>query len=357
MRSILRLIPLLPVALSGCAFLIPPDNSVPRNNEVVGEIRRPQLNASRAAPTREPAAIAPAEGAATWVEPAPRTVANTMPDLPPVDPQTQAVANAEVSKVMEESQRRLPAENAQIQEVAYGYPQIQNVPPRPKLSGRDSAQSRLSEAKRNLEATRVRVEGDREALAQDVAAEPWMVTPVQPGVPSVTVEGAMPPSPPPAAANIPVASVPPSTQPAPVVPISTAPPIVAGSTLPAAPEFMPPAPLSSQSAAALSATVPVQPQPTSNITTGNLPPPVNAQPTHAPAPTVSAVAPQGVPVVTRGDFDPLAAANTAPAPAASAPVTVTYGNKPNAARTTNRNTKPIYVWDGYIEPSRYGNRY
>ncbi|MBX9726398.1 MAG: hypothetical protein K2X09_03955, partial [Rickettsiales bacterium] len=166
------------VTVNGCAFIIPPEQSVPRNNTVVGEPRRPQLNLNRAPQST----LTPRAGDAVIAD-------NASSQLPPVDPAVQAKAQQELAASSNMpapsataaatggdalGARRIPAENQQFQ-VAGNYPSFDGVPARPPLVGPDSAQSRLSATQSDLERARGDAATRAEALSRDAAAEPSLL--------------------------------------------------------------------------------------------------------------------------------------------------------------------------------------
>lgn len=265
MRSLPLFIPLCAlITLNGCAYFIPPDPNVPRHNTVLGGPRRPQLNlisAPLSALTAQP--NAPTVAAAP-VEPVAVTAQNNAPALPPVDAAVKAQAERELQA---NAVRALPPENQQFQ-VAGNYPALDAVPPRPALTGTDSAQSRLSTTQSDLERERVEAQQRKDALARDAAAEPSLLSPVAPAA-APSSPGTAPSA---APTNLPPATLPtdprrtpgsggasllPLTPETPVASASPAPRITLtepqpypGTALPAVPTFAPPAPLTVASLAA-----------------------------------------------------------------------------------------------------------
>jgi hypothetical protein len=170
--------------VNGCALFIPPEQNAPRNNTVLGGPRRPQLNINHAPQS----ALPQAADAATLA-----SAGAPAPALPPVDPAVKAkaeealaanttppaptaaatpVAVAAASNPLGE--RRVPVENAQFQ-VAGNYPALDSVPPRPQLTGPDSAASRLSATQEELERSRADATKQAETLGRDAAAEPSLL--------------------------------------------------------------------------------------------------------------------------------------------------------------------------------------
>ncbi len=336
------------VGLSGCAYLIPPDDNAPRNNIVVGEPHRPQLNnvtgpqSSLSAPSHDAVAM----------------------NLPPVDAATQAQAQSEMaaSSAMPApaglpSGRHVPAENAQMQVSSNDYPPLTSVPPRPVINGPDSAKARLGDVKTDLEQNRDQAISSKNALAKDAAAEPSMLPKTDAVVPpadAVTIS----PLPPETPAAVPAPHV--DATPVVAQPVAMSQPktMIPGSTtsvaaLPATATFAPPAPLNAaytQPVAKITPsaptiyTAPVQQasiapvtQPT--VVTRDLPPATAVAATPAMT-TASAKAP----VMKQGDFDPLAAADNAPISNSSATLTTATG------------TQSVYGGTTYLAPSRYADR-
>lgn len=305
MRSSTLFVPLCAIiTLSGCAYIIPPDPNTPRHNTVLGGPRRPQLNLISGPLSSLPAQPNAPTVAAAPVEPVAVTAQNyapaAAPALPPVDPAVRAQAESELQA---SSVRALPPENQQFQ-VAGNYPPLDSVPPRPALTGSDSAQSRLSTTQSDLERERVEAQQRKETLARDAAAEPSLLTPSVPAAAS-TGQGIAPSA---APTNLPPATLPtdprrapasggaslaPLTPETPVASSSPAPRITLtepqpypGTALPAVPAFAPPAPLTVASLAAPERQ------------------PVRVAPAQQPAP---AVVPAPIPVPTAA---PVAGVNT-----------------------------------------------
>lgn len=366
------------LVLSGCAYVIPPEENAPRNNTVLGEKRKPQLNMNRVGP--QSAVSAPMSSMA-----APSVDVQAM-NLPPVDATTQAQAQQEIAFAntapVADTGRMVPAENQQFQLAAAEFPPINDVPPRPVMSGPGSAQERLDATKAGLEVDRTRAVNSKKALDVDAAAEPSMLSdlpktggtvpasdPVQVRTPEPALN-AMP-----SAVTIPPASEirrSPSQQPAqqpapqsalPMAPIAAAAPMAEPAprimmpaenyayTPPPAINFPPPTPLNPQSTPAPVAKR--EPMPTAPA-----PMPVAAAPAAMPAialrepmppepvfvpqaPIPAAVAQTTLPP---GDFDPLAVADNAPV-SAPLPVVRSYGASSSS-----------YVSNVYIAPSRYATR-
>lgn len=386
--SLLRLstVVVLTAVLSSCAYIIPEDPNVPRNNTVLGDMRKPQLNMNSAgaqtAATPRPVAMPTAAA----------TPGESM-NLPPVDAATQAQAEKVMATQAMQTNapapanngRRVPVENQQFQVSSADFPPINSVPPRPAMTGEASAQSRLNETKASLEKDRAEAIESKETLAKDAAAEPSMLSdlpktdkvvpandPVQvtpaiphqesplppltpaaapvpnsvtvpalrdvrqpiPVAPKPSVAAPLPPLPPQAVVPSPVPAAAPVAQAAPriVMPAETV-----SAALPPTPNFAPPAPLGAYPAAPV---VRMQPQPVAASAPVAMPP-VIAAPTMA-APASTPVAAANAPRVVAGDFNPLAVADHAPAPVAST--------------TTQTASAYGYANSRYIAPSRYADR-
>jgi hypothetical protein len=351
-------------ALSGCAYIIPPEQNVPRNNTVQGDVRKPQLNVnmmgrSGTAVVRRPSMAEPVMRAATS-------------NLPPVDAQTQEMAEQRMAPEPMAAkpanpERRVPAQNAKFQMSSNSYPPIDSVPPRPAMSGPDSAQSRLSATQADLEKSRDIAVESKATLAKDAAAEPSMLSelPKTDGVvpandpvviaPAVSQPVPAPeqvrPAPATGAAITPTVAPQPVAVAAPRVQVATAP---LPSRLPALPVFAPPTPSGnvasiSAPAAATSIKASVPPAQVSAAVAPVVVPekirlvtqPVEIVETPAPAPQPAMAA--TAPTVKKGDFDPLAVADNAPI------ATTTTSATRNVASSA-------YVSNRYIAPSRYSDR-
>lgn len=345
------------VTVNGCAFIIPPEQSVPRNNTVVGEPRRPQLNLNRAPQST----VTPRAGDAVSVD-------NASSQLPLVDPAVQAKAQQELAASNNApalaasagatggdalGARRIPSENQQFQ-VAGNYPSFDGVPARPALAGPDSAQSRLSATQADLERARGDAATRAETLSRDAAAEPSLLN--EQSKPTNTV-------PPLAPAIVPGngnvrrapdgngASAAPSSAIAPVANNVPA-------RLPSTPNFAPPAPVGTLASVNVDAAPPVRAvgQPVATVPQRyNAPggivlrPPV---PYEATAPT-AVLAPSTValanartgPTLRPGDFDPLGTSDNAPI--------ATTSSLPSLNAVIN----PSYATNGRtLAPSRYVER-
>ena len=361
------------VTLSGCAYMIPPEESVPRNNVVIGAPHRPQLNESMAN-----------QGATSHNQSMHALAQNPAPALPPVDDATKAAASQQMAQMPDAplvppvtGDRHVPVENTQYQMSQNDtYPSMMNVPPRPVLSGPDSAKERLTAVHSDLVQDRAAADASRNTLAHDAAAEPSMLSQlpgndavVPPNDPVIAKPLVIAPLPAPAPAVIPpapAASKPgamltPAENIAPQAMVNPLPPETTGS-IPAGmdgtvPSFTPPAPMkaapapvpAAPAAPAMTASTapisyaPAKPaplmlkRPVESIATQDLP--------AATAPTASAplVMASNRPNVTQGDFDPLAAAENAPA-------TMSGGS------TTTVNAPATYANDGYMPASRYAAR-
>ncbi len=225
-----------------------------------------------------------------------------------------------------------------MQLAAGDYPSLHEVPPRPVLSGKESARARLSETQETLTDERAKAQDAATALDRDAAAEPSMLPSPQPasvGLPSVTV---------PAAGAAPAATVP-LVAPNVVVP----PPATSGerSEMPA-----PVAPV------AATVAVPGVIAPAPNFDVHDLPPPLGAPvgatasaslPSLAPIVNASIPTTPMMPTVVPGSFDPLAAAARAnnAGDAASLAAAVPAASASTSAR---------YASSGYFLPSRYATK-
>lgn len=390
------------ITLSGCAYIIPPDPSTPRHNTVLGGPRRPQLNLISGPLSALPTQPSAPTVAAAPVEPVAVTAQNyapaAAPALPPVDPAVRAQAERELQA---SSVRALPPENQQFQ-VAGNYPALDSVPPRPALSGADSAQSRLSTTQSDLERERVEADLRKATLARDAAAEPSMLAPAssvalpvpvalptpqaQPAVPAAVPGGAptsLPPAtipadprraPTPGGANLaPIAPEPrmAAATPAPRITFPEPQP-QSNAALPATPAFAPPAPLTVASLDA-PARQPARTTPAQQPAPATVPMPVPV-PVAAPVPSASTQAPritlrppvdyEATPVnlqlspapspvpfggitVQPGDFNPLTGGQH------SSLVAPTQGN-PIERSVTSSGSLAEYASSEAIAPSRYG---
>lgn len=342
--------------LSGCAYVIPPEQNAPRNNEVRGDVRRPQLNSVR------PQSALPPE---LMTAPPMQSAAASVPVMPAVDPQVQAAANAQLAaapvvKTTPTAPRRVPVENQAFQVASMGYDPITNVPPRPAMSGPESVHDQMKATQSDLEKSRDNASTARDTLARDAAAEPSMLSdlpavkpaagakqaplkplspmPEMPAAPSVTVKPAAP-------ANAPVS---PSSQVAPAQGAAQLVRVDPPAALPASPEFAPPEPLGAIPPVRAT-NVAMAPKPMGDfdpLAAANRPLPaprnVIGQAAKSDEPTIttaSLAAPAPAPI--RGDFDPLAAANNAPV---AVPAT---GRATTASRPAQ---------GGFLAPSRYYTR-
>ncbi|MDX2095026.1 MAG: hypothetical protein SFW64_03710 [Alphaproteobacteria bacterium] len=156
------------LSLSGCAYLIPPEANGPRNNTVpAGAPHRPQFNpgggAQNAVPPRDKTPVADVAAVAPVAEPVAVAAAPLLP--------VTTAPNGDAA-------RRVPVENAAFQ-LAGNYPPLDAVPPRPVLTGPDSAQSRLRDTQDDLERERAVAQESKDALTRDAAAEPSIPLPVE----------------------------------------------------------------------------------------------------------------------------------------------------------------------------------
>ena len=340
---------LLGSTLSACAYIIPPSQNEPRNNIVQGEIRKPTNNPASSGRRSD-------------------LVPRDMPTSAPVIPVQQAALPPMTNEVqLQNSGRRVPAENAQFQMSSSSYPPINSVPEAPVMRGANSAQSRLSATQAELEMNRSSAITASKTLANDAAAEPSMLSElpkvegVVPANDPIQVTPAIVQTPPitepqpqviptkirrlpanevPRSSITPAVPVAPMTSIAPRIEMSNAVPVA--SRLPDMPVFAPPIPLSGRMPEPAPRTAAaVKPAPSITATAPpsqsfavDMSPTITAQP--LPSPQFAAQAPN----VRAGDFDPLAVADNASI--ASTPVA--------APRATASST---YVSNRYIAPSRY----
>lgn len=173
-REIPRLLMMLwvCVAASGCAYIIPEDQNAPRNNTVLGERRKPQMNTPIPVPQSK---HAPQSFNAQEDEQV------ISADLPPV----AQVASGSAATV---ETRRMPVENRSFQLAGSEFPDLQTVPPRPPASGDNSAGARLNATRVLLERDRTRALDSKKSLAADAAAEPSLLSPG-----STQTDGVVPP--------------------------------------------------------------------------------------------------------------------------------------------------------------------
>lgn len=310
--------------ISGCAYIIPEDPNQPRNNKVIGDTHRPQLNNAVGPQSMNKPRVAPQQMAQVQVN-----------DLPPVDAATQARAQQVMaSNAGLPSDRRVPVENAQFQNgqfqvAAAEYPPINSVPERPIMYGPGSTQERLNAVQSDLQHRRDDAAAEKEALARDAAAEPSMLSALP------KTDGVVPPSDP-----VNVAPVVPQTAPLPAA-VVPAPqqlrPVVKPSSMAA------PLPPVANAAPACIPVAAVAPRPVPQ----KLEPIVLKAPLEpivlTPPPAEEAVAPVTVPAPKpvaavakpRSDFDPMAVAANAPAARAASAAS--------------------YASNAYLAPSRYSD--
>ncbi len=353
--------------LSGCAYIIPPDNNAPRNNTVVGAPHRPQLNNN----------VGPASAPSSSLNALPQPVAMNQPALPPVDAATQAQAEQEMAMnpapaAPGANERHVPVENAQFQ-VAGNYPALNSVPPRPAMGGPNSTRERLDDVQTNLIEERSNAITTKENLAKDAAAEPSMlsdlpktdaVVPANDPVKITPIPAEKPaasaPEPKPVAKAAPQVSTEPVVEMKPVkvaaprvITPAPQPTVTASSSefLPPSPTFAPPAPrngvvIKPVAAAKAEPLMPVATQAAmpAPVTVREVPVPAAVAYTPAPAPAAApvAIATNKGPTIRKGDFDPLAAADNAPL---AAPATAVASG-----------AKAAYVSSSYLAPSRYADR-
>lgn len=359
---------LVTMQLSACSYLIPPNPSAPRYNEVVGERHVPLLNAQSAAGMASDNSNLSANAAG--FPPVDQTVRvqaeqEMAAASQPVTPVTSAPLPAPMSDA-----RMVPVENQTVQAApsfnvaGNHYPNLADVPPRPVITGDDSEAARLANVRAALEADRANANNAREQLAHDVAAEPSMLPPESTGtVPPPAPVSVAPVAPP--AATMPAAPMP-SFTPAPQS--SNAPATIAPVPTPV---FAPPPPPSNMSALPPAVIRPVStPMVTANVSAPSAPsfsfapaPAVTAVP---PAPIVSAsiAPPAPAPIVLRPPVGEMATA-TVPTPVfrvtpsqqwdAPQPVPPSAGGfDPMAGRiTTASNQTMVYRSTGYLPDSRY----
>ena len=370
------LAPLCALAMTACAYVIPPDENAPRNNTVTGAPHRPQLNSN----------TGPQSNAAPMRQQAPVMARNDA--FPPVDAATQAQAekeiaqNTAISPLPVSTERRVPIENSQFQMAANDYPSLNSVPPRPVTTGPESTKARLSDVESDLVQERNQAITSKDNLAKDAASEPSMLSDlpksssiVPPNDPvNVAPVDAVRRAP---ADNAPVVKIAPHVEAEPALikpvtakaepvvvkaapvksvaistPIVSTPvavaPITAASTatLPATPNFAPPAPMNAGSLQQTARTTPITLMPpvetASSVNVQDLPPTRALPPVAAPV-NVATTATATGPTIRPGDFDPLAAADNAPIASAS--------SSSNAG-----GAKTVYVSNTYLAPSRYADR-
>lgn len=169
----------------GCAFLIPDNPSTPRYNSVIGERRVPKENMGMlkngGAPAMSPGMPMTAPEPMVQATPLPPVAAapstgapEPIMALPPVDAQTQRIADARLADEARQQGRSVPAENMQL--ASSDYPILSDVPPAPPVSGDASAAERLGNVRRELEQQRVVSEQAKTQLERDAAAEPSMLS-------------------------------------------------------------------------------------------------------------------------------------------------------------------------------------
>lgn len=344
------------LAAASCAYIIPPETNPPRDNELMGERRKPQLNGAISPQSNLPPRVMPqqpTEAQLTGIDTAPpAALAATAPVMAPV-----VVAPTVASAA---SDRRVPVENMQFQMAANDtYPPITSVPPRPVMSGPDSAYERLNETKSTLEQDRANAAASKAQLTQDAAEEPSMLSDLPPtdgviapndpirAVPVINPSPAAAPSVMVPAPNdirpraVPSSSLPWTDKPVAITPVKTvtaaASPRVIAPPPPSAIAYEPPveeprfirAPVAAAPAPIVAAPVEIARAPVA------APAPVQPLP---PAPI--SMKPQA-PQVKKGDFDPLAVAD-------NAPITTQAAKASRGAAT--------YASSAYIAPSRYAER-
>ena len=368
--------------LAGCAYVIPPEESVPRNNTVTGAPHRPQLNLS---PSTPQGALPPRVEMTLPHAPA-AVAANEAPVMPPVDAATQAQAAKEMAAEVAPAtsapvlnDRHVPVENSQFQVSANTYPSLNSVPPRPAIAGPESTKAHLTDVESTLEQDRAQAAASKETLARDAAAEPSMLSELPATDATAAPVAITPPvAPQPAAVTVPSPSQvrrAPAENSAPVIPHVSAEPVVvtqpvavasprvvtpmamnvpnpslSSASLPATANFAPPAPLGGMMpaprVASAAPSVPVASAPIQlKAPVENLPAVAVQElpaPASVPAPVAVAASSKG-PRVKQGDFDPLAVADNAPIASAASSTTVTSSNA-------------AYASTGYLSPSRYADR-
>lgn len=373
----------LSAVMSGCAYVIPPDQNAPRNNSVEGPMRKPLNNPANPRAVKPQAAVTAVPGANPY-SPV-QSVAHGQGEQQMA---SLATPTAPVA-VLSSNERRVPVENAQV--AAAGYPPIDSVPPRPATEGPDSVKQRMSDTQQSLEQGRATAEQSKQQLSRDVNAEPSMLSDMpKTQAPSAVSPAAVqqPANPQPIQQPLvrPGASVQPAySQPVAQVQPQLVPQQIVVSTnqmpmLPPAPSFAPPPPTAGQSAVLQPAKqqsqqatvrqVPVaivaaaspskMPEPIGTMEpTSVVPLPavdVDLPPATASTEVESVVSGDTMTVarthpaigvtVRKGDFDPLAAADNAPvASSSAAPV----GFERSHAAASNSS----YVASRYMTPSRY----
>jgi hypothetical protein len=194
---------LLTLTLGACSWILPDDTSAPRYNGVSGERHVPKLNpqSTQGSQNNTPSA---ADTTADTTTAADTTVADN-PNFPPVDAVTKARAEQEISSAplaepvaapaptssaasspstapslpsaTLSGDRHVPVENsAPTLTVSQNtYPDLATVPPRPAISGDDSAAARLSKVRTQLENDRTNADAAKDQLSHDAASEPSML--------------------------------------------------------------------------------------------------------------------------------------------------------------------------------------
>lgn len=258
-------------ATSGCALFIPDNPSEPRYNKVVGERHAPLENqrsmrgaqgASMAAPVdavQEQSMMVtppPPESAQPMAVPTPTAAVAPAPEpvtamsLPPVDANTQRLAQSQIqqdSGLQAAAARSMPEENRQY--ASSEYPVLNNVPPTPPRP----STAQMNAMRTQLEQDRASAMQAKDQLSRDAAAEPSMLNNLSPAVtvpPADAIRstpiGQPGMAPLPAAQPAPVPAITPMPQAAPAMPPqSSLPPPPAPLASTAMPPAMAPMPMAS----------------------------------------------------------------------------------------------------------------
>lgn len=298
----------LGMGMSSCALIIPPDPSIPRNNTVIGDPHRPQLNsgsgaAAPAATPTQPQAMVPSQPPTLMAMNTP-PVPSAMAATPVVTPQAEQAQLAPAP--VPPQYRSVPVENEQALQMAGNYPPLGSVPPRPVMDGPESSKQHLKDARSEMESARDAAAVAKDKLDHDAAGEPSMAapaaaTPVETPAPVVAPAAstsAPAPVPAPTSSVAPVASpvaevtsVPVPAPSAPVTQTTVAAAEQKSPSLPAGAQFAPPAPKSGAMPVAKAKS-----QKTPESLMGQSLPTASASPTKTAFADIS---------VQKGDFNPL----------------------------------------------------
>ena len=364
------------VPLSACTYLIPPDDSAPRYNEVVDTPRhRPELNDASERPAHrqdddEPQSSLTPSAPAPTMQAAGADAVTASNIAPPV-----AVSPAPLPAPVA-SGRQVPSENVTVL-AENGAPPISNVPPKPDAKETQATKDSLSDTQRELKEDNAHAMASKRQLDKDAAAEPTLSA-----LPEEAPVTSAPLAPPPGAAPAPAVQPPvgaPQSNAAPgPAPIASAlppaPPMLPSNGLPLLP---PPPPLPAYPIADASPLVPTPPSagltplpPRPPEAIGTIPPaPVApavvasaAQPMAFPPPPVQMaplpaasirLTPPSTPAIARRatptDNSSAQVANTA------MPQPMSGGFDPMATASSTPASSPttIYASSGFLPQSRY----